>query len=61
LPEPFETIRCGPAGRRCRGRDPALIEKTRTDVTGGTGQYRIADLRPGTDTLTYSLPGFTTL
>ena len=26
---------------------PALIEKVRTAVTDGTGQYRIEDLRPG--------------
>jgi len=40
---------------------PALIEKVRTAVSDGTGQYRIADLRPGTYTLTFSLPGFTSL
>ena len=27
---------------------PALIEKTRTVVSDGTGQYRITDLPPGT-------------
>ena len=27
---------------------PALIEKTRTAVTDGSGQYKIVDLRPGT-------------
>ena len=27
---------------------PALIEKTRTAVSDGTGQYRITDLPPGT-------------
>src|SRR5580765_6932691 len=40
---------------------PALIEKTRTAVTDGSGQYRIIDLRPGTYSLTFSLPGFTTV
>ncbi|PYR02776.1 MAG: hypothetical protein DMF97_03705 [Acidobacteria bacterium] len=40
---------------------PELIEKTRTAVTDGTGQYRIEDLRPGAYTVTFSLPGFTTL
>jgi hypothetical protein len=40
---------------------PALIEKTRSDVTGGTGQYRIIDLRPGTYSVTFSLTGFTTV
>src|SRR5919106_3250349 len=40
---------------------PALIERTRTAVTDGAGQYRIVDLRPGTYRLTFSLPGFTTV
>jgi hypothetical protein len=37
---------------------PALIEKTKTAITDGTGQYRIVDLRPGTYSLTFSLQGF---
>jgi hypothetical protein len=37
---------------------PALIEKVRTAVTDGTGQYRIVDLRAGTYSLTFTLPGF---
>src|SRR6185369_7371970 len=37
---------------------PALIEKVRSAVTDGTGQYRIVDLRPGTYSLTFTLPGF---
>ena len=37
---------------------PALIEKTRTAVTDGTGQYRITDLRTGTYSITFTLPGF---
>ncbi|HXH24238.1 MAG TPA: TonB-dependent receptor [Vicinamibacterales bacterium] len=40
---------------------PALIEKVRTAVTDDTGQYRIIDLPPGTYTLTFTLPGFTTV
>ena len=40
---------------------PVLIEKTRTVVTDGTGQYRIIDLRPGTYELNVTLPGFTTV
>ena len=40
---------------------PALIEKTRTAVTDGSGQYRIVDLRPGTYSLTFTLPGFNTV
>src|SRR5690242_18094552 len=37
---------------------PALIEKVRTAVTDGTGQYRLENLRPGTYSLTFSLAGF---
>src|SRR2546422_9793887 len=40
---------------------PALIEKTRTAATDGSGQYRIVDLRPGTYALTFTLPGFNTV
>jgi hypothetical protein len=40
---------------------PALIEQTRSVVTDGTGQYRIVDLRPGVYTVTYTLPGFSTV
>jgi len=36
----------------------ALIEKTRTAVSDGTGQYRIEDLRPGTYTVNFTLTGF---
>jgi hypothetical protein len=36
----------------------ALIEKTRSVVTDGGGQYRIVDLRPGTYSVTFSLEGF---
>lgn len=37
---------------------PALIEKSRTAVTDGMGQYRIESLRPGAYTVTFSLEGF---
>jgi hypothetical protein len=40
---------------------PALIEKTRTAVTDGAGQYRIEQLRGGVYTVTFSLQGFQTL
>src|SRR6476661_6238023 len=40
---------------------PALIEKTRSVVTDGAGQYRIVDLRPGTYTVTFALAGFNTV
>jgi len=40
---------------------PALIEKVRSSVSDGQGLYRIVDLRPGTYTITFTLPGFSTL
>ena len=39
---------------------PALIEKVRTAVSDGGGLYRIEDLRPGTYSVTFRLPGFAT-
>ena len=40
---------------------PALIEKVRTATTDGNGQYRIVDLRAGEYTVTFTLPGFSTV
>src|ERR1051325_11463591 len=40
---------------------PALIEKARTAVTDSSGQYRIADLRGGAYTVTFTLSGFSTV
>jgi Carboxypeptidase regulatory-like domain len=37
---------------------PALIEKVRTTVTDGTGQYAIPDLRPGIYSVKFTLTGF---
>ncbi len=39
---------------------PALIEKARSVVSDGSGQFRITDLRPGVYAVTFTLPGFTT-
>jgi hypothetical protein len=39
---------------------PALIEKVRTTISDGSGQYRIEDLRPGVYKVTFSLTGFST-
>jgi hypothetical protein len=40
---------------------PALIERTRSVVTDGSGQYRVVDLRPGTYSVTFTLVGFNTI
>ena len=40
---------------------PALIERTRTVVTDGSGQYRLVDLRPGAYSISFTLPGFSTV
>ncbi|HEY1304759.1 MAG TPA: TonB-dependent receptor [Vicinamibacterales bacterium] len=37
-----------------------LIEKVRSAITDNNGQYRIVDLRPGTYSVTFTLPGFNT-
>ena len=39
---------------------PALIEKTRTVVTDGSGQYQIVNLPPGTYSVVFTLTGFST-
>src|SRR5687767_15876697 len=40
---------------------PALIEKVRSAVSDGTGQYQIVNLAPGTYSVTFTLPGFNTV
>ena len=40
---------------------PALIEGSRVAVTDRAGRYTVIDLRPGTYTVTMTLPGFSTL
>jgi hypothetical protein len=39
----------------------ALIEKTRTAVSDGSGQYKIIDLPPGTYNVVFTLTGFKTI
>src|SRR5688572_6055900 len=39
---------------------PALIEKVRSVVSDGTGQYRVVALPPGTYAISYTLAGFNT-
>lgn len=40
---------------------PVLIEKVRSAVTDGQGNYRVTDLRPGMYSITFTLPGFSTV
>src|SRR2546427_8143962 len=40
---------------------PALIEGVRAAVSDAQGIYKVVDLRPGTYTVTFTLPGFRTL
>ena len=40
---------------------PVLIEKVRSVVTDGNGRYQIVDLRPGSYSVTFTLPGFNTV
>src|SRR6266851_4275212 len=40
---------------------PALIEKVRAATTDSQGNYKIVDLRPGTYSVTFTLPGFATV
>ena len=48
-------------GVKVEATSPALIEKARTVVTNGVGQYSIEDLRSGTYTVSFALSGFTTV
>ena len=40
---------------------PALIEKSRTAITNESGQYSVVSLPPGSYSVTFSLPGFSTM
>jgi hypothetical protein len=40
---------------------PVLIERIRSVTTDSNGAYRIENLRPGTYTVTFNLPGFSTV
>jgi Carboxypeptidase regulatory-like domain len=40
---------------------PVLIEKVRSAVSDSTGQFRIVDLRAGTYSVTFTLPGFSSV
>jgi len=47
-------------GVTVEAQSPVLIEGTRSATTDASGAYRIVDLRPGTYTIAFSLPGFKT-
>jgi hypothetical protein len=47
-------------GATVEATSPALIERVRSVVTDGAGQYKIVSLPPGVYAVTFSLPGFTT-
>jgi len=40
---------------------PALIQKVATAISDAEGRYQLPDLRPGSYTVTFSLPGFATV
>jgi hypothetical protein len=48
-------------GATVEASSPVLIEKVRSVTTDGTGQYQIVNLRPGLYTVTFTLPGFTSV
>src|SRR6266702_4508950 len=48
-------------GATVEAASPVLIERVRSVVSDDTGQYRIVNLRPGTYSVTFSLPGFSTV
>ena len=48
-------------GTTVEASSPALIEGVRTVVSDGQGRYNIINLRPGGYTVTFTLPGFSTV
>ena len=48
-------------GVTVEARSPALIEQVRTAVTDGEGLFTITNLRPGDYSVTFTLPGFSSL
>ena len=49
------------AGVKVEAASEALIERSRTESTNENGRYTIVDLRPGLYTITFTLPGFSTV
>ena len=48
-------------GVMVEAKSPVLIEQVRSAITDETGRYRIVDLRPGTYSVTFALPGFASI
>jgi len=48
------------AGVQVEAFSSALIEKSRTVTTDGSGRFTLVDLRPGSYTVTFTMPGFKT-
>src|SRR5881396_2796003 len=49
------------AGVNVEAASEALIERSRTETTNENGRYTIVDVRPGLYTITFTLPGFSTV
>src|SRR5262245_32914951 len=49
------------AGVKVEAASEALIERSRTETTNENGRYTIVDVRPGPYTITFTLPGFSTV
>lgn len=48
-------------GATVEASSPALIERVRSAISDGSGQFRIVDLPPGTYSVTFTLTGFKTV
>src|SRR3989442_10605743 len=49
------------AGVKVEAASQTLIERSRTETTNENGRYTIVDVRPGLYTMTFTLPGFSTV
>src|SRR2546427_13107165 len=48
-------------GVKVEAASEALIERSRSEITNENGRYTIVDVRPGVYTMTFTLPGFSTI
>src|SRR5215471_19131748 len=49
------------SGVKVEAASDVLIERSRAVLTSSDGRYAIVDLRPGLYTMTFTLPGFSTI